>query len=131
MDGPGDHDGQSPTGDNDAIGDAVESTEDSFTTMPLELLRWLDGLDQAIVRRLPQSVRHQRGVAARRSSQQPSADEPSRCGAQWPGGDAAGSVQFAQTARPVTDDDPGGAVDGSDLRPFATLRTGIRRPFIA
>ena len=54
MDGPGDHDGQSPTGDNDAISDAVESTEDSafMPTMPLELLRWLDGLDQAIVRRL-------------------------------------------------------------------------------
>ena len=54
MDGPGDHDGQSPTADNDAISDAVESTEDSafMPTMPLELLRWLDGLDQAIVRRL-------------------------------------------------------------------------------
>lgn len=54
MDEPGDHDGQSATSDHDAISDSVEPTEDSafMPTMPLELLRWLDGLDQAIVRRL-------------------------------------------------------------------------------
>ena len=54
MDGPDDHEDQSATADQDDISDAVESTEDPafMPTMPLELLRWLDGLDQAIVRRL-------------------------------------------------------------------------------
>ncbi|MGC6482397.1 MAG: hypothetical protein ACON4T_02345 [Synechococcus sp.] len=55
IDGHDGHDAQSsPAADDDAISDAVNTTDGPtfMPTMPLELLRWLDGLDQAIVRRL-------------------------------------------------------------------------------